>query len=72
MEPIYDLFSRLPNGSPLWLESIEGLEQAEKRMEVLARLRPGDEYFMYSENGGGVIRRIPESHSAHLENHLWQ
>jgi hypothetical protein len=74
MEPIYDLFSRLPDGSPLWLESIEGLEKAERRMDALVRLRPSDEYFIYSENGGGVVRRIPddENHAVPAENHLWQ
>ena len=73
MEPIYDLFSRLPDGSPLWLESIEGLEKAEKRMGVLARLHPDGEYFIYSEKCGGVVRRIPEEErvSQASENHSW-
>jgi hypothetical protein len=73
MEPIYDLFSRLPNGSPLWLESIEGLEIAEKRMDVLARLHPSDEYFIYSEKCGGVVRRIPDEEHPPTgpENHSW-
>lgn len=74
MEPIYDLFSRLPDGSPLWLESIEGLEKAEKRMDLLARSHPKDAYFIYSEKRGGVVRRIPEEESAsvHAENHSLQ
>jgi hypothetical protein len=73
MEPIYDLFSRLPDGSPLWLESIEGLEKAEKRMNVLVGLHPTGEYFIYSEKCGGVVRRIPdeEGQQALQENHSW-
>jgi len=73
MEPIFDLFSRLPDGSPLWLESIEGLEKAEKRMDALSRSHPRDGYFIYSEKCGGVIRRIPDEdeHQSSAENHLW-
>ena len=60
MEPIFDIFSRLPDGSPLWLESIEGLAKAQERLERLAKLNPG-EYFIYSEEAGGVVRRVPEA-----------
>jgi hypothetical protein len=72
MEPIYDLFSRLPNGSPLWLESIEGLERAETKMGFLARIHPSDEYFIYSEKCGGVVRRIPEEEQSEpAQNYSW-
>lgn len=73
MALIYDLFSRLPDGSPLWLESIEGLEKAERRMDAFARSHPGDEYFIYSEKCGGVVRRFPEEekHSEPVEGHSW-
>ena len=60
MEPIFDIFSRLPDGSPVWVESIEGLEKAQKRLDRLAELNPG-EYFIYSEEIGGVVRRLPEA-----------
>jgi|HubBroStandDraft_6_1064221.scaffolds.fasta_scaffold2657771_1 hypothetical protein len=56
--PMFDIFSRLPDGSPLWLESVEGLEEARKRLDGLARVRPG-KYFLYSEKTGGVVGRVP-------------
>jgi hypothetical protein len=59
IEPMFDIFSRLPDGRPMWLESVEGLAQAQQRLDGLARLHPG-EYFIYSEEGGGVVRRVPE------------
>jgi hypothetical protein len=59
MEPVFDIFSRLPDGSPLWLESVEGFEQAQRRLSGFARTQPG-EYFIYSEKSGGVICRVSE------------
>lgn len=60
MEPIFDIFSRLPDGSPLWVESIAGFEQARSRLSGLERVHPG-EYFIYSEQRGGVICRVTEN-----------
>ncbi|HWF39137.1 MAG TPA: hypothetical protein VG322_11495 [Candidatus Acidoferrales bacterium] len=60
METIFDIFSRLPDGSPLWVESIEGLKKARERLDRLAQLNPG-EYFIYSEGIGGVVSRVPEA-----------
>jgi hypothetical protein len=59
MAAMFDIFSRLPDGSPLWLESVEGFEQAQRRLNGLMRVHPG-EYFVYSEEKGGVICRVPE------------
>ena len=60
MEPIFDIFTRLPDGSPLWVESVAGFEQARRRLSGLERVHPG-EYFIYSEQRGGVICRVTES-----------
>jgi hypothetical protein len=59
MEPIFDIFRTLPDGSPIWLESVEGLQQAKRRLNWLAQLQPG-RYFIYSEKTGGVVERFPE------------
>ena len=59
MEPTFDIFRTLPDGSPLWLESVQGLELAKTRLNRLARLQPG-RYFIYSEKTGGVVERFPE------------
>jgi hypothetical protein len=58
MNQMFDIFTTLPNGRPLWVECIEGVEEARKRMKSLATNRPGD-YFIYCEKSGGVIDRIP-------------
>lgn len=64
MDTIFDIFSRLPDGSPLWIESVEGLEEATKRLKKLARHYPG-RYFIYSEQAGGVVGGVfdPEEHA---------
>ncbi len=58
MEPMFDIFATLPDGSPLWLESVEGLDEAKERLSGLVRARPG-RYFIYSERTGGVVERVP-------------
>jgi len=56
MIPVFDIFSTLPDGTPLWMGSVEGFDEARKRMSRLAKNRPG-EYFLYSEKSGEVIGR---------------
>jgi hypothetical protein len=54
METIFDIFRRLPDGKPLWIESVQGLHAAKDRLSHLLSATPG-EYFIYSEKSGGVI-----------------
>ncbi len=56
MASVFDIFSTLPNGTPLWLGSVDGFDEARKRMSRLAKNRPG-KYFLYSEESGEVIGR---------------
>jgi hypothetical protein len=60
MEQVFDIFSRLPDGTPMWLESVEGFDEAKNRVKILARFRPG-KYFIYSEQRAGVVGRVSES-----------
>jgi len=53
---MFDIFATLPDGSPMWLEAVEGLEAARKRLTGLVEARPGN-YFIYSEKTGGVVER---------------
>ena len=50
----FDIFKRLPDGHPLWVKAVEGLEEAKAQ---LARLTASstDEYFIYSVRNGRVI-----------------
>ena len=53
MQPRFDIFARLPDGHPLWIQSFETLEEARERAKQLARNALGD-CFIYSEKGGVV------------------
>ena len=44
--PVVDIFTKLPNGSSMWVEAVEGFDNA--RARVLSRLAPRD-YVTYSE-----------------------
>lgn len=58
MAAMFDIFATLPDGSPLWLEAVEGLAEAQDRLTGLMEARPG-RYFIYSERTGGVVERMP-------------
>ena len=53
---MYDIFMRFADGSPLWLEAVEGLEEARTRLARLVSTSEA-EYFIYSEKSGGIIER---------------
>jgi hypothetical protein len=53
METTFDIFARLPDGRPIWMESVEGLEKTNKRVRELTLMAPND-YFVYSEKSGSV------------------
>jgi hypothetical protein len=42
----YDIFRRLPDGGPVWIEAVETLEGARARLRYLLEAQPGD-YFVY-------------------------
>lgn len=50
----FDIFKRLPDGHPLWVKAVEGLEEAKAQ---LARLTASstDEYFIYSVRNACVV-----------------
>ena len=55
MEAVIDIFARLPDGSPMWIEAVEGLDAARARVRELNRVAPRD-YFIYSERNGSIQR----------------
>ena len=55
---MYDIFMRFPDGTPLWLEAVKGLDEARQRLAALARTSDA-EYFIYSEKSGGIIDADP-------------
>lgn len=49
----FDIFERLADGHPIWIQSFDNLEQAHDRLKQLARDADGD-CFIYSEEKGIV------------------
>jgi hypothetical protein len=43
----FDIFRRLPDGSPLWVEAAETLEEAKKRIKKLANSNGHFSYFIH-------------------------
>jgi hypothetical protein len=50
----YDIFRRLPDNSPIWVEAVEGLDQAKQRLLQLASSSP-DEYVLYDSRAQKFI-----------------
>jgi hypothetical protein len=53
----FDLFGRLPNGRPFWIEAVSDIGAAEKHASLLSETFEG-EYFIYSEKEGRIIERV--------------
>jgi hypothetical protein len=55
MDAKFDSFKRLPDGHPLWVKAVDGLEEARSQLVRLAASSPG-EYFIYSVQNGCVVQ----------------
>ena len=55
MDAKFDIFKRLPDGHPLWVKAVEGLEEARNQLARLAVSSPG-EYFIYSARNGCIVQ----------------
>jgi hypothetical protein len=53
MQTAFDIFVRLPDGHPLWIEAVQNLEQARKCLKKVACNAVGD-CFIYSKKNGIV------------------
>lgn len=54
MKSTLDIFRRLPDGQPEWVEAAEGLDQAKERLIRLTSNSPA-EYFIYSVADRAVV-----------------
>jgi len=54
MEQKLDIFVRLPDGKPLWVESVVGYDKAKLALERLIQSTPGD-YFLFNANTGEIV-----------------
>jgi hypothetical protein len=54
MKVTYDIFKKLPSGSPVWIEAVQGLELARIRLATLVETDPG-EYLLYDLTCATVV-----------------
>lgn len=54
MKLAYDIFLKLPDGAPLWIEAVQSLELAKTRLASLTTLQPGD-YIVYDLSRNQVV-----------------
>jgi hypothetical protein len=40
--PVYDIFRKLPDDTPVWVEAVEGLEKVKQRLIDLMSVTPGN------------------------------
>lgn len=57
MKPTYDIFKRRDDGYPLWITTVETLEEARDRTTRYALVVPGD-YFIYSQGEGIILECV--------------
>jgi hypothetical protein len=53
MEIKVDIFLRLPDGKPLWVEAVEGYDKAKLHIQQLTQVSPG-EYFIFDSRTGQI------------------
>lgn len=53
----YDIFRRDGNGEPIWVEAVENVERAKKRIIELSARAPG-QYMVFSQNNGQVVSTV--------------
>ncbi|HXU19076.1 MAG TPA: hypothetical protein VN788_00680 [Verrucomicrobiae bacterium] len=71
MKPTYDIFRRLPDGGPIWIEAVQSLQFAKDRLTSLLEAQPG-EYFVYDLFQSKIVeyldsRSLREDESALLQ-----
>jgi hypothetical protein len=54
MKTTYDIFRKLPDSDPLWIESVQGFENIKVRLHQLVDTFPGD-YFVFDPMTSKII-----------------
>ncbi len=54
MNQTYDIFSDLAETGPIWIQAVQGLENAKARVTELLQAHPGN-YFIYDSLAAKVI-----------------
>jgi hypothetical protein len=66
MEVKVDIFLRLPDGKPLWVEAVEGYEKARLHVQKLIQASPG-EYFIFDSRTGQIFESVAKPGNAQSE-----
>jgi len=60
MNETYDIFSDLADTGPIWIEAVQGLDNAKARLTELLEAHPGN-YFIYDPLAAKVIASAMKS-----------
>jgi hypothetical protein len=60
MTETYDIFSDLADTGPIWIEAVQGLDNAKARITELLQAHPGN-YFIYDPLAAKVIASAVKS-----------
>jgi hypothetical protein len=55
MDMKFDIFLRMPDGKPLWVEAVDGFEKAKVHVHELLQASPGD-YFIFDSKTGRILQ----------------
>ncbi len=58
MTGTYDIFRDFPKGGPIWVEVVQGLENARARLTKLCESSPG-EYFIFDSTAAKIVEKVP-------------
>lgn len=59
--PRYEIFQKLPDSQPAWVESATSLDDAKTRLKQLAEMFPGHYFILDTANACFIIPRDPAS-----------
>lgn len=53
-ERTFDIFRTLPDGSPLWIEAVQGIENVKERLNHLQEIAP-EKYRVYDSRANSFV-----------------
>jgi hypothetical protein len=68
-EPMFDIFAGAPDKDALWLEAVDGLSSARRRMEEIAKANPG-RYFVFAVRGHAVLAQIETAERVEVDDQV--
>lgn len=69
MQMTFDIFTDSPDAQPVWIESVQDLQDARARLREVARIAPRRDCFLYSQRSG-VVEIIIHADFQALRRHI--